>query len=135
SHFMVVRRRAAHHRLMMKTLTIAFALAGGLFAADAPFQVKVTGHGQPMILIPGLACPGEVWDSTVAHFKDRYEMHVLSLAGFAGVPRVPGPFLEKVREGIADYVRKNKLQKPVVVGHSLGGFVALDLAAHHPELP
>ena len=69
------------------------ALSASLFLATAPatageypFAVKVTGTGQPMILIPGLACSGEVWDSTVAHFKDRCECHVLTLAGFAGQP-------------------------------------------------
>jgi len=118
----------------MKTLTLALTLTCGLMA-QAPFQVKVTGHGRPMILIPGLSCPGEVWDGTVAHYKDQYELHVLSLAGFAGVPRVPGPFLETVREGIAAYIRKNKLDHPIIVGHSLGGFVALDLAVHDPDLP
>ena len=67
----------------MKTLLIALALTTGL-AAEQPFQVKVTGHGQPMILIPGLSCPGEVWDGAVAHYKDHYQLHVISLAGFAG---------------------------------------------------
>lgn len=118
----------------MKTLTLALTLACSLMA-QAPFQAKVTGHGRPMILIPGLSCPGEVWDTTVDRYKDRYEMHVLSLAGFAGLPRVPGPFMDKVREGLADYIRANKLDHPVIVGHSLGGFAALDLAVHYPDLP
>jgi pimeloyl-ACP methyl ester carboxylesterase len=87
-----------------------------------------------MILIPGPSCPGETWDSTVAHYQDRYQVHVLSLAGFAGLPRVPGPMLENVREGLAAYIRNNHLEKPVIVGHSLGGFVALDLAASYPNL-
>ena len=56
----------------MKTLLIALALSSGL-AAQQPFQVQVTGHGRPVILIPGLSCPGEVWDSTVAHYKDNYQ--------------------------------------------------------------
>jgi pimeloyl-ACP methyl ester carboxylesterase len=118
----------------MKTLLIALSFAGAALA-QAPFQAKVTEHGRPMILIPGLACPGEVWDGTVAHYKDRYEMHVLSLAGFAGVPRVPGPFLENVREGLATYIREHKLDHPTIVGHSLGGNLALDLAARYPDLP
>ncbi len=118
----------------MKTLLIALALGTGL-AAQQPFQVQVTGHGRPVILIPGLSCPGEVWDGTVAHYKDNYQLHVISLAGFAGVPRVPGPFLETAREAIAAYVRKNKLDRPIIVGHSLGGFLALDLAVHYPDLP
>lgn len=118
----------------MKILLLSLALAvSGL--AQQPFEAKVTGHGPTLILIPGLSSPGEVWDSTVAHYRDRYEVHVLSLAGFAGVPRVPGPFLDNVREGLAVYIRTKHIDKPVIVGHSLGGFAALDLAAHYPDLP
>jgi pimeloyl-ACP methyl ester carboxylesterase len=117
----------------MKTLLIAFALTTGL-SAQQPFQVQVTGHGRPMILIPGLSSSGEVWDVAVAHYKDHYQLHVITLAGFAGVPRVPGPFLETARDAIAAYVRKNKLDHPIIVGHSLGGYLALDIAAHNPDL-
>ncbi len=103
--------------------------------AQSSFQVKVTGHGQPMILIPGLASSGETFDSTVARYKDRYECHVLTLAGFAGVPRNPGPMLDKVRDDLATYIRDKKLVKPVIVGHSLGGFLSLALASKYPDLP
>jgi pimeloyl-ACP methyl ester carboxylesterase len=118
----------------MSTLLLSVALATGLLAQD-PFQVTVTGHGQPMILIPGLSSSGETWDTTVARYQGRFECHVLTLAGFAGVPRVPGPMLERVRDSLAAYIREKKLDHPVIVGHSLGGFVALDLAVHYPDLP
>lgn len=117
----------------MKTLLLTFALTTGLLA-QAPFQVKVTGHGQPMILIPGLSSSGETWDTTVAHYQDRFECHVLTVAGFAGVPRVPAPMLDQVRDGIADYIRRKHLDHPVIVGHSLGGFLALSVAAKYPSL-
>ncbi|HLH18462.1 MAG TPA: alpha/beta hydrolase [Bryobacteraceae bacterium] len=117
----------------MKPLLLSIAFTAAALAQ--PFQVKVTGHGQPMILIPGLSSSGETWDTTVAHYRDRFQCHVLTVAGFAGVPRVPAPMLEKVREGLADYIRAQHLDRPVVVGHSLGGFVALDLAVHYPDLP
>jgi N-formylmaleamate deformylase len=104
-----------------------------LFAADvAPFKVVVTGSGPPMILIPGLASGGNVWDGTVAHFKDRYQCHVLTLAGFAGQPAVDGPFLEKVRDGIVKYIQEQKLDHPVIIGHSLGGMMAFWLAETAP---
>jgi len=117
----------------MKTLSLTFALAAGLLA-QAPFQVKVTGHGQPMILIPGLSSSGETWDATVEHYKDRFECHVLTVAGFAGVPRVQAPMLDRVRDGIADYIREKKLGHPVIVGHSLGGFLALAIGSRFPSL-
>jgi pimeloyl-ACP methyl ester carboxylesterase len=104
-------------------------------AKNQPFAVKVVGSGRPMILIPGLMCSGDVWDGTVNHFKGKYECHVLTLAGFAGQPPVDGPFLDNVRKGIADYIRERKLQKPVIVGHSLGGFLCYALGSAEPDLP
>lgn len=112
------------------------ALAAAAFAATKPqsFYVEVTGHGKPMILIPGFASSGKTWDSTVAHYKDRYECHVLTLAGFAGEPRIEAPFLETVRKDLATYIREKKMDKPVIVGHSLGGVMALWLAEKEPDL-
>jgi N-formylmaleamate deformylase len=117
----------------MKTLLLLFTACSILPAQDA-FQVKVSGHGQPMILIPGLSSGGETWDSTVAHYKDRFECHVLTVAGFNGVPRVPAPMLDTVRDAVATYIREKKLAKPVIVGHSLGGFLALELGSKYPDL-
>lgn len=103
-------------------------------ASQYPFKVEVVGHGQPMILIPGLSSSGEVWESTVARYKANYKCHVLTLAGFAGEPAITAPYLEKVRLGIADYIRQKKLHRPVVVGHSLGGFLALWLSSKEPDM-
>ena len=118
----------------MKKLAITLAFALSLSAQDA-FRVKVTGHGQPMILIPGLSSSGETWDTTVAHYQDRFECHVFTVAGFAGVPRIPAPMLEHARDAIAAYAIEKKLKKPVILGHSLGGFLALSIAEKYPDLP
>lgn len=107
--------------------------AAGLFSKPS-FVVKVVGHGRPVILIPGLSCSGAVWDGTVAHLKDHYECHILTLAGFAGQPRIESPFLETVRNDLAAYIRDQKLDHPIIIGHSLGGFLALWLASHDPDL-
>lgn len=99
------------------------------------FEVETAGDGPAMILIPGLASPGRVWEPTVAAFGDRYQTHVLTLAGFAGkAPVEATPFLETVAVELADYIRANDLDRPLIVGHSLGGFLALALASAEPEL-
>ncbi|OJT20364.1 hypothetical protein BO221_30515 [Archangium sp. Cb G35] len=98
------------------------------------FRVDVRGHGRPMILIPGFGSSGEVWDGVVAHYQDRFECHILTLAGFAGAPASEeGAVMPLVREQLAAYVAAHHLDKPVVVGHSMGGVIALSLAAEHPE--
>ncbi len=121
---------------MSKYILSFLLLASTAFAGEpAPsFHVDITGKGKPMILIPGFASSGHTWDSTVAHYKDKYQCHVLTLAGFAGEPRIEAPFLETVRKDLAAYIRKNKMDKPVIVGHSLGGFMALWLAEKEPDL-
>ena len=114
---------------------VFLAAAATVIASPKSFTVTVTGSGRPMILIPGLESSGAVWDGVVAHFQSRYRLHVVTLAGFAGQPAVPGLRLSTVRDEIIAYIREQKLDHPVVVGHSLGGFLALWIAAAAPDLP
>jgi pimeloyl-ACP methyl ester carboxylesterase len=100
---------------------------------NAVLHIRVTGHGPAMLLIPGLTCDGAVYDSTVAHFASRYTCHVVTLGGFAGQPRYEGPFLDTARDSLLAYVRRNHLVRPVIVGHSLGGVLALQLAIAAPD--
>lgn len=102
-------------------------------AEPAPFKAVVAGSGPPVIFIPGLACGTNVWDGAVAHFKGRYQCHLLTLAGFAGQPAISGPFLAKVRDGIGQYIRENKLDHPVIIGHSLGGMMSYWVAETFPD--
>lgn len=98
------------------------------------FQVKVEGRGRAIIMIPGLASSGATWDATAAHLSDHFHCIQLTLAGFAGTPPIEAPLLTTAREQIAQYIRDNDLDQPVIMGHSLGGSIALDLAAHYPKL-
>jgi len=130
--------------MKVRAFLVLLVLAVGRFMAALPasaqstqkplsFSVTRVGHGKPMILIPGLLSSGDVWSSTVDRFKDRYECHLLTLAGFAGQAPVPPPFLQTVRDDVIRYIRDQKLERPVVVGHSLGGFLAFWIAATAPD--
>ena len=114
--------KSTRSAMVLMTIVSAFVLMSGPVQAGetntAPsFVVKVTGQGRPIIFIPGLSCAKAVWDGSVAHLKDRYECHVLTLAGFAGQPRIEPPFLESVCKDLAKYIREHKLDHPVIVGH------------------
>lgn len=140
-------RRAARAATLLVAVATAAALGrpaalgaqGTAPAASAaaptearPFTVRVVGRGHPLLLVPGLMSGGDVWDGTVAHLADRYELHVVTLAGFAGVPAVPTTdFLGRARDALLTYARS--LDHPVVVGHSLGGALAYAMAAAAPD--
>jgi len=117
--------------------SVGLIFAGAASAADThpAFKVDVTGTGAPIILIPGLASSGDVWDGTVARYcgGGKHQCHVLTLAGFAGQQAIDGPLLPAAERQLSDYIAANKFDHPVVIGHSLGGFLGMKLAADHPE--
>ncbi|WP_454884791.1 alpha/beta fold hydrolase [Sphingomonas oryzagri] len=103
--------------------------------ASGRIAVTVTGEGPDVILIPGLASSAHVWDATVAALSGHYRLHVVQVAGFAGTPagaNASGPVMIPVVEAIHAYVTANHLKAPAVVGHSLGGLMAMKLAIDHP---
>jgi len=99
-------------------------------------SVEVVGSGPNVILIPGLASSREVWRAEAERLKATHRVHLVQLAGFAGEPWMQGdgPFVQPVADELARYVRASGLERPAVIGHSMGGMTALLLAQQHPEL-
>jgi pimeloyl-ACP methyl ester carboxylesterase len=123
----------------MRLLALLLALlAPGLAQAAAPtrFTVEVRGKGPDVILIPGLASSRAVWEPTAKALEGRYRLHIVQVNGFAGSPagaNAQGPIVDGIVEELAAYVVDNKLDRPAVIGHSMGGFTGLALARRHPE--
>ena len=69
------------------------------------FTVKIRGEGRPVIFIPGLGCPGEMWDATIDKL-DGIQAHVLTLAGFAGTKPIKPPLAATVRKELVRYIRR-----------------------------
>tara|TARA_R110000744_G_scaffold317629_1_gene424199 strand:- start:1515 stop:2357 length:843 start_codon:yes stop_codon:yes gene_type:complete len=97
-------------------------------AQDQPFKVEVIGKGEPILLFPGFTCTGDVWNDTVTELSQDYQCHVFTFAGFGDVPSIQKPWLPKIKEGILSYIAEKQLKNPIVIGHSLGGALALWMA-------
>lgn len=119
---------------MMRVLVIGLAalLLTAPAMAQTRFVATVTGQGPDVVLIPGLASSDDVWDATVEQLSATHRVHTLQVKGFAGEPAGPnadGPVLEPLVEEVAAYAAK--LEKPAIIGHSLGGLMAIKIAAKH----
>ena len=93
------------------------------------------GHGAPVVLIPGLASPRAVWDGVAPDLARTHTVYVVQVNGFAG--DAPGANLAPgVLDGIvADldaYLVTEKVGPVPIVGHSMGGLIALMMARAHP---
>lgn len=89
--------------------------------------------GRPLVLIPGLSTGGWVWQQVVRDFAPTHSVYVVTLPGFDGRPAVAGDPFEASRDALAGLISARKLARPVLVGHSLGGTLALALAEQLPE--
>jgi len=120
------------------SLVIAFAVfTFNIFAqgGNYPFEVTISGKGeQSIIFIPGFACSGEVWNDTKLVYEKNYTCYTLTMAGFAGVPAKDNSTFQNWEKAIATYIQENKINNPIVIGHSMGGGLAMALAADYPEL-
>ncbi len=119
---------------MKKTLILLFILilVQNTLVAQSSISVKTSGKGNPVIFLPGFATPGEVWNGTVANLPD-HQAHLVTYAGFGGVAPVEMPWYGKLKSDLIDYIQSNQLENLILVGHSMGGNLALDLAAHFSE--
>ena len=103
------------------------------------FHVRVDGPEHPVgdiILIPGLSSSPEVWDALTEQLKGRYRVHRIHVQGFAGAPaedNATGNVSAPVAEDLARYITEKGLNKPAVIGHSMGGTIGMMLAARHPD--
>ena len=100
----------------------------------ASLHVTITGKAkQAAILIPGFTCSGSVWDATVQQLSNRYTCHVITISGFGGMPATTDPHLKQWVADIATYIKTNHLEKAIIIGHSIGGGMAMMLAADYPD--
>lgn len=121
--------------LIAAILTLLFAAPHAQAAPAPPFTATLEGKGPDIILIPGLASSAAVWDTTAEGLKATHRVHRIQVAGFAGAPAAgngEGLVVAPLADAIAAYIADNKLERPAVIGHSLGGEAALMLAARHP---
>lgn len=103
---------------------------------DGRISVEVIGQGPDVILIPGFASSREVWRPLAQRLAATHRVHLVQLAGFAGEPWTHGDgrFVAPVIEALAAYVETQELERPAVIGHSMGGLSALLLAQARPDL-
>lgn len=113
---------------------VAAAVAPAPFSSDR-ISVVVQGSGPDVILIPGLTASRDMWKGTVAAVPG-YRYHLVQVNGFAGTKagsNASGAVVEPVAQEIARYIRQQRLKEPALIGHSMGGTLAMMIAARQPQ--
>lgn len=98
-------------------------------------SVETRGRGPDLILIPGLASTSAVWAGIARRLENRRRLHLVSVRGFGDLPAQAngeGAVMSAVAGEVRRYIAEQRLDRPAVVGHSMGGQIAIRVAADAP---
>jgi pimeloyl-ACP methyl ester carboxylesterase len=116
-------------------LAISCMIGYSVSAENNIINVEKIGQGSPMILIHGMACSADVWTEVADYYKGRHEIHLVTINGFGNKETIEATHsLEAIRNALIAYVKTEKLNKPILMGHSMGGFLSLWAASEQPGL-
>ncbi|PZX57932.1 alpha/beta fold hydrolase [Algoriphagus chordae] len=88
------------------------------------------GQGQPVILIHGFCEISEMWQDFAEALSSEYRVICPDLPGCGKSPlTLSQNSLEEVAVQLEDWIEEQNIQDPIVIGHSLGGYVTLALLA------
>ena len=98
-------------------------------------RVDVFGRaGKPnLVLLPGLTCGPWEFGNEIKALQNNYRIYAVTLPGFDGRASIQAPLFATASNDIWTLLSTRKIDKPVIVGHSLGGTLAALLATQHPE--
>lgn len=119
---------------------ITAVIAAVATPAQAPFAservtITIQGSGPDVILVPGLSSNPRIYAKLIAALPG-YRYHLVQVRGFSGTTpgaNVSGDVSAEVAEELARYIHEQKLAKPVLIGHSMGGTIGMMLASRHPD--
>ncbi|WP_299606839.1 alpha/beta hydrolase [uncultured Aquimarina sp.] len=115
-------------------ITLVLCMLVHITFSQAPaITVQVSGSGAPVLYLPGFTNPGSIWEETVFNLKGTHEHHLISYAGFDGNAPIEMPWYLTIKKELVDYIEKKQLKNVIIIGHSMGGNLAIDIAAAIPN--
>jgi len=107
----------------------------GLELEDATLSYDVEGSGEPVLLLHGQGSRRDHWELQVAALAPRYTTIRIDQRGHGDSSKPAGPYtMEQLAADAATVIRRVARNPTHVIGHSLGGAVALQLALDAPDL-
>ncbi|MBX2878184.1 MAG: alpha/beta hydrolase [Saprospiraceae bacterium] len=125
---------------MKRTLNVVFVMLVFMIQASSQetiqknaFEVSVEGEGQAIFYFPGFSIGGSIFQETIQQLDIKGQNHIFTFAGFDGLKPIDMPWYPTIKAEIKTYIQEQNLEHIIIIGHSMGGNLALDLAMDLPD--
>ena len=99
-----------------------------------PIHYQVVGQGDPLILVHGLSGSTHWWRRNVPTLSQHYQLYLVDLPGFGSMRRFARHFvLTNAANWLLQWMKAIHVQQAHFIGHSMGGYICIRLAAHQPQ--
>ena len=95
---------------------------------------RIYGNGQPLIIIHGLFGMSDNWNSLGKIFSKNYNVHLVDLRNHGRSFHDEIFTFEAISKDLKNYITHHNLEKPIILGHSLGGKVAMHFCFKNKSL-
>ena len=94
----------------------------------------VAGRGEPLVMIAGFSAAQSLWKSQIPTFKKQFQVVIFDNRGVGKSDKPKGPYSPRMMSEdtikLMDYLN---IKKAHILGHSMGGLIAQEIAINYPE--
>lgn len=97
-------------------------------------HARIEGQGEPLVIMHGLFGTLENWGSQIKALAEHYKVYAVDLRNHGRSPHDPAMSYPAMATDIAEFMQQQGLESAHILGHSMGGKTAMQLALTHPEM-
>lgn len=92
------------------------------------------GHGQPFIILHGLMGSSDNWLTQAKMLAGQYHIYMVDQRNHGLSPQSDEFDYRVLANDLKEFIQEHKLERPIVLGHSMGGKAAMNFAISNPEM-
>ena len=94
---------------------------------------RQSGQGSPLIILHGLFGSSDNWYTLAKVFAESFTVYLVDQRNHGQSPHSAEFDYKLLTEDLEEFIREHAIQKPVILGHSMGGKAAMNFAVKYPE--
>lgn len=94
---------------------------------------KTMGEGYPLVILHGLFGTLDNWQTIGKRLSEQFMVYLVDLRNHGRSPHAPEHTYRAMAEDVREFMAQQWIHEAFVMGHSMGGKVAMELAVEHPE--